>query len=109
MQASLQTLAMSLRPHRAFQLDLCCPLTVQTSSATTVLGVQLCRRAPVLMLACLLAATLVDTVTSAALVTVSKRSGVSLSLSVDYLSPGTGGAEVEIDARVRPPCRLPRS
>lgn len=50
------------------------------------------------------AATLVDVVTSAALVTVSKRSGVSLSISVDYLSPGTGGEEVEVDARVRHPC-----
>lgn len=49
------------------------------------------------------AATLVDVVTSAALVTVSKRSGVSLSISVDYLSPGTGGEEVEVDARVRHP------
>ncbi|KAK9842085.1 hypothetical protein WJX81_007785 [Elliptochloris bilobata] len=45
-------------------------------------------------------ATLVDTVTSAALVTVSKRSGVSLGIGIDYLSPGTGGEEVEIDARV---------
>jgi len=26
---------------------------------------------------------------------------------VDYLSPGTGGAEVEIDARVRRPPLLP--
>ena len=47
------------------------------------------------------AATLVDTVTSAALVTVSKNSGVSLSIGVDYLSPGSGGEDVEIDARVR--------
>ena len=49
-------------------------------------------------------ATLVDVVTSAALVTVSRRSGMSLSISVDYLSPGTGGEEVEVDARVRHPC-----
>lgn len=47
------------------------------------------------------AATLVDTVTSAALVTVSKKSGMSLSIGVDYLSPGAGGEDVEIDARVR--------
>ena len=33
--------------------------------------------------------------------TVSKKSGVSLNISVDYLSPGTGGEVVEIDARVR--------
>lgn len=40
--------------------------------------------------------------------TVSKRSGVSLSISVDYLSPGTGGEEVEVDARVRHPCNSSR-
>ncbi len=34
------------------------------------------------------AATLVDVVGSAALVTVSEQSGVSLSINVDYLRPG---------------------
>ncbi|KAK9812786.1 hypothetical protein WJX72_003675 [[Myrmecia] bisecta] len=45
-------------------------------------------------------ATLVDTVGSAALVTQSTRSGVSLNISVDYLSPMPSGEDCEIDARV---------
>ena len=35
---------------------------------------------------------------SAALVTVSERSGVSLSITVDYLRPGKGGEDVLVDA-----------
>ena len=46
------------------------------------------------------AATLVDVVGSAALVTVSERSGVSLNISVDYLRPGQAGEEVLVDAKV---------
>ena len=46
------------------------------------------------------AATLVDVVGSAALVTVSERSGVSLNISVDYLRPGQAGEDVLVDARV---------
>lgn len=45
-------------------------------------------------------ATLIDTVGSAALVTVSKRSGVSLNISTTYLAAMPEGEEVEIDARV---------
>lgn len=45
-------------------------------------------------------ATLVDTVGSAALVTMSLRSGVSLSISVNYISAMPGGEDAEIDARV---------
>ncbi|CAL5219115.1 g889 [Coccomyxa viridis] len=45
-------------------------------------------------------ATLVDVVGSAALVTVSERSGVSLNISVDYLRPGQAGEEVLVDAKV---------
>lgn len=48
----------------------------------------------------LCAATLVDTVGSAALVTMSLRSGVSLSISVNYISAMPGGEDAEIDARV---------
>lgn len=46
------------------------------------------------------AATLVDVVGSAALVTVSERSGVSLNISVDYLRLGQAGEEVLVDAKV---------
>ena len=46
------------------------------------------------------AATLVDVVGSAALVTVSERSGVSLNISVDYLRPGKAGESVLVDAKV---------
>ncbi len=46
------------------------------------------------------AATLVDVVGSAALVTVSERSGVSLNISVDYLRPGQAGDDVLVDAQV---------
>jgi acyl-coenzyme A thioesterase 13 len=45
-------------------------------------------------------ATLVDTITTAALVTVSPHTGVSVNLSVTYLSPVPGGSDVEIEARV---------
>jgi len=45
-------------------------------------------------------ATLVDTVGSAALVTMSLKSGVSLSISVNYISAMPGGEDAEIDARV---------
>ena len=46
------------------------------------------------------AATLVDVVGSAALVTVSERSGVSLNITVDYLRPGQAGEDVLVDAQV---------
>jgi Thioesterase superfamily len=46
------------------------------------------------------AATVVDTVGSAALVTMSLKSGVSLSISVNYISAMPGGEDAEIDARV---------
>lgn len=46
------------------------------------------------------AATLVDVVGSAALVTVSNRGGVSLSINTIYLNPMPGGEDVHIDARV---------
>jgi acyl-coenzyme A thioesterase 13 len=46
------------------------------------------------------AATLVDTIGTAALVTLTDLSGVSLSISVHYLSPMPGGEDVEITARV---------
>ena len=45
-------------------------------------------------------ATIVDTVGSAALVTQSEKSGVSLGISVDYLSPQPGGEVVDISAKV---------
>lgn len=45
-------------------------------------------------------ATIVDTVGTAALLTKSKRSGVSLALSVDYLSPQPGLEECDIIAEV---------
>ncbi len=47
-----------------------------------------------------IAATLVDVVGSAALVTVSERSGVSLNITVDYLRPGQAGEDVLVDAQV---------
>ena len=53
------------------------------------------------------AATLVDVVGSAALVTVSERTGVSLNISVDYLRPGKAGEDVLVDARVGCAVRLP--
>ena len=37
---------------------------------------------------------------SAALVTMSLKSGVSLSINVNYISPMPGGEDAEIDARV---------
>lgn len=45
-------------------------------------------------------ATLIDTVGSAALITVSTRSGVSLNISTTYLSAMPAGEDVEVDARV---------
>lgn len=45
-------------------------------------------------------ATLVDTVGSAAIVTMSLRSGVSLCISVNYISAMPGGEEALVDARV---------
>lgn len=45
-------------------------------------------------------ATLVDTVGSAALVTMSLKSGVSLAINVNYISAMPGGEDAEIDARV---------
>ena len=50
--------------------------------------------------AIVLAATLVDVVGSAALVTVSEKSGVSLNISVDYLRPGQAGDDVLVEAKV---------
>lgn len=47
-------------------------------------------------------ATLVDVVSTAALVTVSEKAGVSLSMNIDYISPQPGGEEVEITAKARP-------
>jgi acyl-coenzyme A thioesterase PaaI-like protein len=47
-----------------------------------------------------LAATLVDTVGTAALVTVSRRSGVSLNINVDYLRGMPGGGDVLVEAKV---------
>lgn len=47
-----------------------------------------------------IAATLVDTVGSAALITMSLKSGVSLSIGVNYISAMPGGEDAEIDARV---------
>ena len=52
-------------------------------------------------------ATIVDTVGTAALVTMSPISGVSLSISVDYLSPQPGLEECEVTAQVQ--CRLDAS
>jgi uncharacterized protein (TIGR00369 family) len=46
------------------------------------------------------AATLVDTIGSVALVTLTDTPGVSLSISVNYLSPMPGGEEVEVRAKV---------
>jgi len=45
-------------------------------------------------------ATLVDVISTAALVTVSDSPGVSADLSVSYLRPGPGGEDVDVDARV---------
>ena len=50
--------------------------------------------------AVVIAATLVDVVGSAALVTVSEKSGVSLNISVDYLRPGQAGDDVLVEAKV---------
>lgn len=47
-------------------------------------------------------ATLVDVVGSAALVTQSERSGVSLHMSVEYLRPALSGDNVFIDAQASP-------
>lgn len=46
------------------------------------------------------AATLVDVVGSAAIFTIAEHSGVSLQISVDYLSECPGGEESEITATV---------
>jgi len=42
----------------------------------------------------------VDVVGSAALVTQSEKSGVSLNMSIDYLRPGLAGEDVLVDAQV---------
>ncbi len=44
-----------------------------------------------------------DVVGSAALVTQSEKSGVSLNMSIDYLRPGLAGEEIVVDAQV-PSC-----
>lgn len=49
-----------------------------------------------------LAATLVDLVTSAALVTVARQHSVSLTMSIDYLNPAVLGSVVEVEAKARP-------
>ncbi|GIL44579.1 hypothetical protein Vafri_2108 [Volvox africanus] len=46
------------------------------------------------------AATLVDTISTAALLTRSPHSGVSVHLAVTYLAPMPGGEEVVVDARI---------
>ena len=48
----------------------------------------------------LLAATIVDVISSAALVTVSERSGVSLNITTDYLTPVPCGEVCKVDAKV---------
>ncbi len=45
-------------------------------------------------------ATLIDVVSTAALVTVTGRPGVSVSLSINYLRPGVANAELEVRSRV---------
>jgi acyl-coenzyme A thioesterase PaaI-like protein len=50
------------------------------------------------------AATLVDTVGTAALLTVGKKSGVSLNININYLNPMPAGEDVEVDARVIKVC-----
>ena len=45
-------------------------------------------------------ATLVDVVSTAALVTQSDHPGVSVNIDVAYMSPGPAGDEVQVDARV---------
>lgn len=45
-------------------------------------------------------ATLIDVVSTAALVTVTGRPGVSVSLTVNYLRPGASNAELEVRSRV---------
>ncbi len=45
-------------------------------------------------------ATLIDVVSTAALVTVTGKPGVSVSLSISYLRPGVSNAELEVKSRV---------
>ena len=45
-------------------------------------------------------ATLIDVVSTAALVTVTGRPGVSVSLNINYLRPGVSNAELEVRSRV---------
>lgn len=45
-------------------------------------------------------ATLVDVVSTVALLTVSQDPGVSVNIGTNYITPGPGGADVEVDARV---------
>lgn len=45
-------------------------------------------------------ATLADTISTAALLTTTPRSGVSVTLSVSYVSPMPGGEVVVVDSRV---------
>ena len=47
------------------------------------------------------AATLVDTVGTAALLTLNGRSGVSLAINVDYLRGIPGGGSAVVEAKVR--------
>ena len=53
---------------------------------------------------CACAATIVDVVTTGALVTVSQRSGVSLNINVDYLNAVPCGEHCHIEARVMKVC-----
>lgn len=56
-----------------------------------------------------LAATLVDVVTSAALVTLVRQPSVSLTMSIDYLNPAHLGTVVEVEGKVRPDAGFARA
>lgn len=56
------------------------------------------------------AGTLVDVMGSAAVVTVSERCGVALVISTNFLAPGPGAGDIEVEAtiaRVRRPPAAP--
>ena len=70
------------------------------SQGCELVHVRIVARGPVLTLIIWFAATLVDDVSSGAIVSVAPHAGVSVHMSMNYLSPTPGGQDCEVDAHV---------
>ncbi len=70
------------------------------SQGCELVHVHIVARGPVLTLIVWFAATLVDDVSSGAIVSVAPHAGVSVHMSMNYFSPTPGGQDCEVDAHV---------